>query len=680
MSENRQQGPSRGPGSNGGPPMGRPVEKAKNFKETSKRLIKYLMPRKVNLIAVFVTAIAGTIFSIVGPKIMGRATTKLFEGLMAKGEYAKNLFTPENIPSLLKMPDLPESIRKTINGIMANPQSAQQAPSRDMTSIDPELWRFISTHGPKIDFNYIGRIVLILIGLYLVSAIFNYIQQYIMAGVAQNTVYDMRKEVSEKINRLPLKYFDSRTHGEILSRVTNDLDTVANTLQQSLTQLITSVVTIVGIVVMMLTISPWLTLITIVTLPLSGIVTIAVAKKSQKYFADQQKILGELNGHVEEMYTGHKIVKVFGREKKSIDEFNEINEKLYHVGWKAQFMSGIIMPVLMFINNIGYVLVCVVGGIFVTKNRIEVGDIQAFIQYSRQFTQPIVQTANIANILQSTVAAAERVFEILDEVEELPDREEAVAIKEPKGEVKFDNVKFGYKETVTLMEDLSIDVKQGQTVAIVGPTGAGKTTLVNLLMRFYEIQGGKITVDGIDIREVKRGDLRAMFGMVLQDTWLFTGTIKDNIAYSNKNATFEEVVKAAQAAHADHFIRTLPEGYDTILNEEASNISQGQKQLLTIARVILANPSILILDEATSSVDTRTEVQIQKAMNNLMNGRTSFVIAHRLSTIRDADLILVMNNGSIIEQGNHIELLENGGFYADLYNSQFTTNNNEEAV
>jgi len=680
MSENRQQGPSRGPGSNGGPPMGRPVEKAKNFKETSKRLIKYLMPRKVNLIAVFVTAIAGTIFSIVGPKIMGRATTKLFEGLMAKGEYAKNLFTPENIPSLLKMPDLPESIRKTINGIMANPQSAQQAPSRDMTSIDPELWRFISTHGPKIDFNYIGRIVLILIGLYLVSAIFNYIQQYIMAGVAQNTVYDMRKEVSEKINRLPLKYFDSRTHGEILSRVTNDLDTVANTLQQSLTQLITSVVTIVGIVVMMLTISPWLTLITIVTLPLSGIVTIAVAKKSQKYFADQQKILGELNGHVEEMYTGHKIVKVFGREKKSIDEFNEINEKLYHVGWKAQFMSGIIMPVLMFINNIGYVLVCVVGGIFVTKNRIEVGDIQAFIQYSRQFTQPIVQTANIANILQSTVAAAERVFEILDEVEELPDREEAVAIKEPKGEVKFDNVKFGYKETVTLMEDLSIDVKQGQTVAIVGPTGAGKTTLVNLLMRFYEIQGGKITVDGIDIREVKREDLRAMFGMVLQDTWLFTGTIKDNIAYSNKNATFEEVVKAAQAAHADHFIRTLPEGYDTILNEEASNISQGQKQLLTIARVILANPSILILDEATSSVDTRTEVQIQKAMNNLMNGRTSFVIAHRLSTIRDADLILVMNNGSIIEQGNHIELLENGGFYADLYNSQFTTNNNEEAV
>jgi ATP-binding cassette subfamily B protein len=380
------------------------------------------------------------------------------------------------------------------------------------------------------------------------------------------------------------------------------------------------------------------------------------------------------------MYTGHKIVKVFGRENKSIDEFNEINEKLYHVGWKAQFISGVIMPVLMFVNNIGYVLVCVVGGIFVTKNRIEVGDVQAFIQYSRQFTQPIVQTANIANILQSTVAAAERVFEILDEVEEMPDSKDAVVIEAPKGEVKFEHVKFGYKETVTLMEDMNIDVRQGQTVAIVGPTGAGKTTLVNLLMRFYEIQGGRITIDGVDIKDLKRGDLRTMFGMVLQDTWLFTGSIKDNIGYSRKDATFDEIVKAAKAAHADHFIRTLPEGYDTILNEEASNISQGQKQLLTIARAILADPSILILDEATSSVDTRTEVQIQKAMNNLMQGRTSFVIAHRLSTIRDADLILVMNNGSIMEQGNHKELLEKDGFYADLYNSQFTSNSGSEAV
>ena len=681
MSENKKQ-EHKGPGSHGGPPMGRPVEKAKNFKGTSKRLVKYLMPRKLNLISVFVTAIISTIFSIVGPKIMGEATTKLFEGLMAKGEYAKDLFKPENIPNLLKMPDLPESVKKMINNMMANPQAAQEAAPQntDMTSIDPELWSFISKHGPKIDFDAIGRIILILIAIYLVSSIFSYIQQYIMAGVAQNTVYDMRKEVSEKINRLPLKYFDSRTHGEILSRVTNDLDTVANTLQQSLTQLITSIVTIVGIIIMMLTISPWLTLITVVTLPLSGILTVAVAKKSQKYFADQQKILGELNGHVEEMYTGHKIVKVFGRENKSIDEFNEINEKLYHVGWKAQFISGVIMPVLMFVNNIGYVLVCVVGGIFVTKNRIEVGDVQAFIQYSRQFTQPIVQTANIANILQSTVAAAERVFEILDEVEEMPDSKDAVVIEAPKGEVKFEHVKFGYKETVTLMEDMNIDVRQGQTVAIVGPTGAGKTTLVNLLMRFYEIQGGRITIDGVDIKDLKRGDLRTMFGMVLQDTWLFTGSIKDNIGYSRKDATFDEIVKAAKAAHADHFIRTLPEGYDTILNEEASNISQGQKQLLTIARAILADPSILILDEATSSVDTRTEVQIQKAMNNLMQGRTSFVIAHRLSTIRDADLILVMNNGSIMEQGNHKELLEKDGFYADLYNSQFTSNSGSEAV
>ncbi|QGU94358.1 ATP-binding cassette domain-containing protein [Clostridium bovifaecis] len=698
MSENK--GQRRGPGSHGGPPMGRPVEKAKDFKGTMKRLMKYLSPRRFNLIAVFITAIISTIFTIVGPKIMGRATTKLFEGLMAKGQYAKNMFKPENIPNLLKMPDLPESLRKTINNMMANPKAAAGATSSsmDITNIDPEVWKFISTHGPKIDFDYIGRIIIILIALYLISALFGYIQQYIMAGVAQNTVFDMRKDVNEKLNRLPLKYFDSRTHGEVLSRVTNDLDTVAATLQQSLTQLITSVVTIVGIIVMMLTISPWLTLVTFITLPLSVLVTAGVAKKSQKYFKDQQKILGELNGHVEEMYTGHKIVKVFGREEKSIEDFNEINERLYNVGWKAQFISGIIMPMMNFVNNIGYVLVCVIGGVFVTKGRMDVGGVQAFIQYSRQFGQPIVQTANIVNILQSTVAAAERVFEILDEVEEIPDKEDAKIIDfvsneikekdksnnklktigELKGEVVFEHVKFGYKETVTLMEDMHINVHQGQTIAIVGPTGAGKTTLVNLLMRFYEIQGGRITVDGVDIKDFKRGDLRSMFGMVLQDTWLFNGSIKDNIAYSRKNASFEEIVEAAKAAHADHFIRTLPEGYNTVLNEEASNISQGQKQLLTIARVILADPSILILDEATSSVDTRTEVQIQKAMNNLMKGRTSFVIAHRLSTIRDADLILVMNNGSIIEQGNHKELLEKDGFYADLYNSQFTGANLED--
>jgi ATP-binding cassette, subfamily B, multidrug efflux pump len=701
MSEKIEKKPQRGPmGGHGGPPMGRPVEKPKNFKGTMKRLVKYLMPRKINLIAVFFTAIVSTIFNIVSPKVMGNATTKLFEGLMAKAQYAMSLFKPENISGLLKMQDLPESFKKLIDVIMTNPSGAEEAIKNNMNmkNIDPEVWTFISNHGPKIDFDYIGKIVLILIGLYFISSAFNYIQQYIMAGVAQNTVFDMRKDVNEKLNKLPLKYFDGRTHGEILSRVTNDLDTVANTLQQSLTQLITSVVTIVGVIIMMLTISPILTLVTIVTLPLSVFITMAVAKKSQKYFAEQQKILGELNGHVEEMYTGHKIVKAFGHEEKSISEFNKLNERLYNVGWKAQFISGIIMPMMFFINNIGYVLVSVVGGIFVTNGKITVGNIQAFIQYSRQFGQPIVQTANIVNILQSTVAAAERVFEILDETEEVPDKgdtkiidlnrneirvrnkdkEESTVLSPLKGEVKFNHVKFSYKETELLIKDMNIDVKQGQNIAIVGPTGAGKTTLVNLLMRFYEIHDGKITVDGVDIKDFKRGELRSLFGMVLQDTWLFNGTIKDNIAYSREGATIEQVVAAAKAAHADHFIRTLPDGYNTVLNEEASNISQGQKQLLTIARAILADPTILILDEATSSVDTRTEMQIQKAMNNLMQGRTSFVIAHRLSTIRDADLILVMNNGDVIEVGNHNELLNKNGFYADLYNSQFTGKSIEE--
>lgn len=598
-----------------GPRMGMPVEKAKNFKGTLKRLLGFLKPRRLHLFAVFITAILSTVFSTVSPKIMGKATTKLFEGMMQKYKH---------IP------------------------------------------------GAKVDFPYIEQIILILVALYIISAVFSYIQQYIMAGVAQKTVYDLRNKVNDKIARLPLKFFDSRTHGEILSRVTNDMDNIASTLQQSMTQLITSVITIIGVIVMMLTISPVMTLIALVTLPLSFLVTAKVAKRSQKYFAAQQKELGNLNGHVEEMYTGHKIVKVFGREKESLYKFNEINERLYTSGWKAQFISGIIMPLMMFINNIGYVLVCVVGGIFVTQKSIQIGDIQAFIQYSKQFTQPIIQTANIANIIQSTVASAERVFEILDEQEETPDSDEAKFIEYPKGNVEFQNVNFGYKEDVILIDKMNIEVIQGQTIAIVGPTGAGKTTLVNLLMRFYEIGSGKITIDGVDIRDFKRGDLRSMFGMVLQDTWLFNGNIRDNIAYGRAGATEEEIISAAKAAHADHFIRTLPEGYDTILNEEASNISQGQKQLLTIARAIIADPAILILDEATSSVDTRTEVYIQKAMTSLMKGRTSFVIAHRLSTIRDADLILVMNNGSVIEKGNHNELLEKGGFYADLYNSQFT--------
>ncbi|WP_198023191.1 ABC transporter ATP-binding protein [Clostridium algidicarnis] len=638
----------------GGPAMGRPVEKAKDFKGTMKRLITYLRPRRVSLIVVFIFAILSTVFSIVSPKVMGKATTKLFEGIMGKMALEKLL------PQL-----------DTLTKLSKNPATATPDVANSILAVNKKISEIMSLNGGKIDFDYIAHIVFILIGLYAISAIFAYVQQYVMAGVAQKTVFNMRKDVDEKLSRLPLKYFDSHTHGEILSRVTNDIDTVSSTLQQSLTQLITSVVTIIGIIVMMLTISPTLTLVTIVTLPLSIFVTTNIAKRSQKYFADQQNALGRLNGHVEEMYTGHKIVKAFGHEHKSIGEFNDINDELYNVGWKAQFISGIIMPLMNFINNIGYVLVCVVGGIFVTKGRINLGDIQAFIQYSRQFGQPIVQTANIVNILQSTVAAAERVFEVLDEVEEIQDADITQVIESPKGEVKFENVNFGYEKDAMLIEDMNIDVKPGQTIAIVGPTGAGKTTIVNLLMRFYEIDEGKITIDGIDIRDLKRGDLRNIFGMVLQDTWLFNGTIRDNIGYGRLGATEDEIILAAKAAHADHFIRTLPEGYDTILNEEASNISQGQKQLLTIARAILLDPSVLILDEATSSVDTRTEIYIQKAMTKLMQGRTSFVIAHRLSTIRDADLILVMNNGSIIEKGSHEELLEENGFYADLYNSQF---------
>ncbi|HEY8911234.1 MAG TPA: ABC transporter ATP-binding protein [Desulfosporosinus sp.] len=608
-------------GRSGGPmgSIGKPVEKAKNFKGTLFRLLRYLKPQRTKFITVFIFAILSTIFSIVGPKIMGKAITKIAEGFGAK-MMALKLHQPI----------------------------------------------------PAMDFTYIGQIVLILLGLYLISAAFSYLQQYIMAGVAQKTVYNMRKEVDEKLSRLPLRFFDARTHGEILSRVTNDFDNISTTLQQSLTQLITSIVTIIGVVVMMLSISPLLTLIVVLTLPLYVVVTMNIAKHSQKHFADQQKSLGELNGHVEEMYTGHKIVKAFGREDDSIATFNAINERLYTAGYQAQFISGIIMPLMRFVGNLGYVIICVVGGIFATQGTITIGDILAFIQYSRQFTMPIVQTANIANIIQSTVASAERVFELLDEVEELPDQADSKVIAFPKGDVKFENVDFSYKEGESLIKNVNIDVKQGNRIAIVGPTGAGKTTLVNLLMRFYEINSGKITVDGVDIRDIKRGALRSMFGMVLQDTWLFNGTIMENIAYGREGATEEEVIQATRAAHAHHFIKTLPDGYNTILNEEASNISQGQKQLLTIARAILADPAILILDEATSSVDSRTEVYIQRAMTELMNGRTSFVIAHRLSTIRDAELILVMNKGCIIEMGNHNELLAQKGFYADLYYSQFT--------
>lgn len=616
-------GPGRGPmggpmggGMGGMGGMGMPVQKAKDFKGTFRRLMGYLRPQRAKLIAVLVTAILSTSFAIFSPKILGNATTKLFEGIVAKmkGEA-----------------------------------------------------------GAHIDFAGIWQIVVFLAGLYVISSIFSYIQQFLMAGVAQKTVYHLRKEVNAKLGKLPLKFFDSRTHGEILSRAVNDVDNISNTLQQSLTQLITSVITILGVIIMMLTISPWLTLILLLTLPLSFLVIKGVASRSQTYFKTQQMELGQLNGHVEEMYTGHKIVKAFGHEEISVAKFDNINERLYESGWKAQFVSGNIMPLMSMVSNIGYVFISVVGGIMVTNQSIKIGDIQAFIQYARQFSMPLMQTANIANIIQSTIASAERVFELLDETEEVPEATNGldVTLASPKGDVALTDVNFGYKEDKMLIQDMSIDVRQGQTVAIVGPTGAGKTTLVNLLMRFYEVNEGSITVDGVDITRMKRGNLRSLFGMVLQDTWLFNGTIRDNIAYGRKGATEEQIIAAAKAAHADHFIRTLPEGYDTVLNEEASNLSQGQKQLLTIARAILADPAILILDEATSSVDTRTELYIQKAMNELMHGRTSFVIAHRLSTIRDADLILVMNQGSIIEKGTHNELLAQDGFYADLYNSQF---------
>ena len=591
---------------------GMSTEKAKDFKGTMKKLMGYLTQYKIGLLLVVIFAIGSTIFNIAGPKILGKATTELFHGLISK-----------------------------VSG------------------------------GSGIDFDKIAKILIGLMCLYVCSALFSFIQGYIMTGVSQKLTYRMRKEISEKIDRLPMGYFDKMTHGEILSRITNDVDTLSQSLNQSATQVITSVATIIGVLVMMLSISPLMTVIAILILPLSMGLIGMIVKRSQRYFKEQQEYLGYVNGQVEEVYGGHNIVKAFNKEDDVIGEFDRDNDRLYRSAWKSQFLSGMMMPIMQFVGNLGYVAVVILGGYLAIKKTIEVGDIQSFIQYVRNFTQQIQQVAQVANMLQSTAAASERVFEFLEEPEEEAAPENPVVLKNPEGAVEFEHVHFGYNPEHTIIHDFSVKVEPGQKIAIVGPTGAGKTTMVKLLMRFYDVSGGSIKVDGHDIREFDRGELRRMFGMVLQDTWLFKGSIEDNIRYGKLDATHEDVVKAADAAYAHRFIQTLPGGYGMELNEEASNVSQGQKQLLTIARAILADPKILILDEATSSVDTRTEVRIQKAMDNLMKGRTSFIIAHRLSTIRDADLILVMKEGDIVEMGRHEELLAKNGFYADLYNSQF---------
>jgi len=601
----KRRGPGRGP-------HGMMVSgaKAKNFKGTFRRLLSYLKPRRIKLVIAFVTGIFASLFQVVSPKIMGQATTSIFDGFVSK-----------------------------------------------------------SNGGAGIDLDFILRIVVILVVLYILSSLFMFLMNYIMVDVTQNTVFDLRKEVNEKLEKLPLKYYDSNAHGDILSRVTNDIDTIANTLQQSTTQMITAVITIVGVIAMMLSISWIMTLVVLITLPASMFIVKKIAKRSQLYFKKQQKELGTLNGHIEEMITAHSVVKLFNYEDESLDTFETSNDGLYEAGWKAQFISGIIFPALSFVSNIGYVIISVVGSAMVLRGNLSIGNVQAFIQYSQQFNRPIMQTANIANVIQAAIAAAERVFEVLDEVEMELEKEALLNVE--SGSVEFNNIEFGYDEDKVIIDSLELNVKAGSTVAIVGPTGAGKTTLVNLLLRFYELNKGSIKVDGIDITSVSRGSLRDNFGMVLQDTWLFNGTIRDNIRYGRLDATDEEIFEATKAARADHFIRTLPLGYDTILNEEANNISQGQKQLITIARAILKNPKILILDEATSSVDTKTEVDIQRAMEELMKNRTNFVIAHRLSTIKGAHNILVMNEGKIIEQGSHNELLNQEGFYSNLYHSQF---------
>lgn len=617
--------PMHGPGSGHGPGgMIMHGEKAKDFKGTFKKLIRYMAKYKFSLMTVMVFAIASTIFSIVGPKILGNATNALFTGIMSK----------------------------------------------------------VAGTGTGIDFGYIQNIMLWLVGLYFISALFSYIQGYIMTGVSMKVTYHLRREIAAKIQKLPFQYYDTTSNGEVLSHITNDVDAISQSLNQSVTQIITSVTTIVGILIMMFSISWQMTLVALCIVPASMGFILTIVKKSQKHFTAQQTYLGHVNGHIEEMYASHVVVKAFNGEEDSVKAFDGYNDTLYSSAWKSQFLSGLMMPVMSFIGNLGYVAVCILGGYLAVNGRISVGDIQAFIQYVRQFTQPMTQVANISNVLQQTAAAAERVFAFLEQPEEVPESASPICVNtgnEPdtelnvhiQGSVQFAHVHFGYRSDQIIINDFSANIHPGQKVAIVGPTGAGKTTMVKLLMRFYDVNEGAILVDGYDIRDFRRNDLRSLFGMVLQDTWLYNASIADNIRYGRLDATDEEVVAAAKAAQVHHFVRTLPDGYNMILNEEISNVSQGQKQLLTIARVILADPQILILDEATSSVDTRTEILIQKAMDHLMKGRTSFVIAHRLSTIRDADMILVMKDGDIVEQGNHEELLRKNGFYANLYNSQF---------
>ena len=638
-------------------------EKAKDFKRTVKKLIKYLSDFRWQMLMVLVFAIGSTIFAIASPKILGSATNQIVD------DYA-NMKAYEAITSKLpKGVSLPAGTTgaDVLSRLPNKSEIEKQIPSSQLESIK----KLDLSRRPEFHFDAIWRIIILLVGMYVLSAIFRYIQTWIMTQVTQTVTFRMRQQLSEKINRLPLSYFDKQTYGEVLSRITNDVDTISQTLNQSLSQIVTSTVTVLGILVMMFSISWQMSLVALLVLPLAGGVITLIAKSSQKQFLRQQTQLGELNGHIEEMYGGHQVMRVFNGQKKSIAKFSKINNRLQESAWKAQFFSGLIHPIINFISNIGYVAMTILGGWLAINGRLKIGDIQAFIQYVDQFNQPLVQVANIANILQSTAAAAERVFEFLDEPEEAVESNNLVKLFSVKGEVEFDNVVFGYKPDQTIIKGLSAHIKPGQRVAIVGPTGAGKTTLVNLLMRFYEINSGSIKIDGVDIRKMKRSDVRQMFGMVLQDTWLFNGTIRQNLMYGNPKATEEEMIKTAKEAHVDHFVRSLSGGYDMVLGEEAANISQGEKQLLTIARAMLEKAPMLILDEATSSVDTRTEVLIQKAMDKLMRGKTSFVIAHRLSTIRDADLILVVKDGNIIEQGNHETLLKQNGFYAELYNSQF---------